>query len=92
LQHGEVVLALFVLSFFAESTPISLKGTPLQGSNLSVSAAMAFAAVLMLGPAAAILVNFGSALAYILKSPRPLYKRILTTATLASSAAAAGLV
>jgi putative nucleotidyltransferase with HDIG domain len=92
LQHGEVVLALFVLSFFAESTPISLKGTPLQGSNLSVSAAMAFAAVLMLGPAAAIVVNFGSALAYILKGQRPLYKRVLTTAALANSAAAAGAV
>lgn len=87
-----VPACLFVLIFALEWAPIKLVGTPLQGSNLSVSAAVAFAALLVLGPAGSILTNTGSALAYWLKEERPFYKRCLTSGTLLCSSAGAGLV
>jgi HD-GYP domain-containing protein (c-di-GMP phosphodiesterase class II) len=92
LQAIGILAMLFVLTCLAEWAPIKLAGTPLQGSSLSVSAAFAFAALLILGLPASIIVNLGSALAYTLKEKRPFFKRLLTTATLVNSSAFAGLV
>ncbi len=82
---------LYVMIVAAEWAPIKLLGTPLQGTALSVSAAVAFAALLVLGPAACILVNTGSALAYCLKEKRPFYKRWFTAASLTICSGIAGL-
>ena len=86
----ETLGVLYVVIFLTELAPIKLDGTPLQGSCLSVSAAVAFAALLVLGPAGSIVVNTGSALAYCVKQPRPFYKRLLTSAALVCSSGSAG--
>jgi hypothetical protein len=86
------LVALFIMGFCTEWAPVKLTWTPLQGSNLSMSAGVAFAALLILGPAGAILVNSGSALAYCLKEKRPFYKRLMTTAALATSSGVSGMV
>lgn len=91
-DQTEILIALSIMIFVAEWAPIKLAGTPLQGTNLSVSAAIAFAALLILGTAGSIVVNTSSALAYCLKAPRPFYKRLFTSATYLSSSAIAGLV
>ncbi len=89
-----ILVMLYGMILAAEWVPIKLVGTPLQGTNLSVSAALSFAALLMLGPAASIVVNSGSALGYCLKEKRPFYKRWFTSAALivSSGVAAAGYV
>lgn len=92
LARPEILIALFILSIATEWAPVNLSWTPLQGTSLSVSAAMSFAALLMVGPSGAILVNLGSSLAYSLKENRPFYKRWFTTSALLTSAAAAGVV
>jgi putative nucleotidyltransferase with HDIG domain len=86
-----ILATLFVMILAAEWAPIKLVGTPLQGTALSVSAAIAFAALLVLGPAGSILVNTGCALAYCLKEKRPFYKRWFTSATLMFCSGFAGL-
>ncbi len=92
LNQLQIVTVLFVTTFLVEWAPIKLTGTPLQGSNLSVSAAFAFAALLIFGIPASIIVNLGSAMAYCLKEKRPFYKRFFTTAALVVSSAASGLI
>lgn len=86
-----VLSALCLLSLAAEWHPIKLKGTPLQGANLSVSLAVAFAALLISGAAGSMLVNMGSALGYCLKEQRPFYKRLFTSSTYMLCSGAAGL-
>ena len=92
LDRPELLLALYLMIFVTEWAPIKLRSTPLQGSSLSVSAAFAFAALLILGPAGSIVVNTGSALAYSLKERRPFYKRLFTAAALVSSSGVSALV
>ncbi len=86
-----VLLTLYGMIIAAEWVPIKLVGTPLQGTSLSVSAAIAFTALLMMGPAASVVVNSGSALGYCLKEKRPFYKRLFTSAALLISSAVAAL-
>ncbi|MDE3088228.1 MAG: HD domain-containing protein, partial [Chloroflexota bacterium] len=69
-----------------------LLGTPLQGTSLSVSAAVAFATLLIFGPAAAIVVNSGSMVGYYFQAKRPFYKRLFTLGSLAISPALSGAV
>jgi GAF domain-containing protein len=92
LAQPLLLFSLYLMIFITEWAPIKLHSTPLQGSSLSVSAAFAFAALLILGPAGSIVVNTGSALAYCLKEKRPFYKRLFTTAALISASAVSGLV
>lgn len=92
LDHPLILVALCIIIFAVEWAPIKLTGTPLQGHNLSAGAAVAFAALLILGPAGAISIRIGSALAYWFRQKRPLYKRLFTTATLVLSSGIAGVV
>ncbi|MBI4786460.1 MAG: GAF domain-containing protein [Chloroflexi bacterium] len=87
-----ILVMLFILIYTTEWATIRLTGTPLQGASLSVSSAIAFAALLMLGPAACIIVNTGSACAFWLKEKRPFYKRLFTSSTYVLSSAVSGLV
>jgi GAF domain-containing protein len=92
LAEPVLLFSLYLMIFITEWVPIKLHSTPLEGSSLSVSAAFAFGALLILGPAGSIVVNTGSAVAYCLKEKRPFYKRLFTTATLISASAVSGLI
>ena len=83
---------LAAMAFILEWAPIKLRKTPLQGSSVSMSAAVAFAALLLLGVSGSVFANLGSALAYSAKEKRPFYKRLFTSATLVNSSALSGLV
>ncbi len=87
-----ILIALCLMIFAIEWAPIKLTGTPLQGHNLSAGAAVAFAALLILGPAGTIIVRIGSATAYWMKQKRPFYKRLFTSAALVNSSGIAALV
>lgn len=87
-----LLLFLFVLSAVAEAAPIPLEGTSLQGSTLSVAAAMSFAGLLLLGLPGAVLVNCGSAIVNgFYPKRRPFHKFAFNAATFLLSAAAAGV-
>jgi putative nucleotidyltransferase with HDIG domain len=86
-----LLLFLIILSALAEAAPIPLLGTSLQGSTLSVAAAMSFVGLLLLGLPGAILANCGSAVVNgFYPKRRPLYKFAFNAATFLFSAAAAG--
>lgn len=92
-EAGLLLLLLTIGSGVVQAAPIPLLGTALQGASLSVASALSFAALLVLGPAGAILVNLGSALTYSLyPTRRPPFKAIFNTATLLIAAFAGGLV
>ncbi len=92
LDQLEILVVLYAMIIITELRPIRLLGTPLEGSSLSVSAAIAFATLLIFGPAGSIIVNTGSALGYYFKGKRAFYKQLFTTASLAICSAVSGLV
>ncbi|MBI4321243.1 MAG: hypothetical protein HY675_22350 [Chloroflexi bacterium] len=84
-----ILVALVLLCAVAQATAVPL----FAGSSISVALAISFISLLLLGPAAAIITNLGSAAVHALyPKRRPWYKIVFNTGLFTISAGAAGAI